>query len=116
MADIKIPAPSDDPTPDKKAKEEEKDLETGRNLDQEAAEGKHDRDEITKKVLSIMICLLIFVAGLALMTGLFSWAWHLVMPSEIRWLCPHEVDEIQKLATSALLGMVASEYARRLFN
>ncbi|GAB1260790.1 hypothetical protein [Aurantivibrio plasticivorans] len=112
---LQIPAPTPPKKLDKIAEKENKALQQGRDLEAERAEHDHDRNEITKSCLAWVIRVLIIVAGIALISGLFIWAWHLLMPSCWRWLNTSEIGEIQKLVTSALLGMVASEYARRLF-
>ena len=110
----KIPTPRlPAETPDYKAKKEFHLLEKDRDLDQERKEGDHDRNELTKHWLAWVIRAMIVVAGIALIGGIGIWAWHLLTPW--RWLTPVEISDLQKLVTSALLGMVASEYARRLF-
>jgi hypothetical protein len=116
MPDKIIPQP---PTPsgdDKLALSEFEAIGRGRNLEKEEAESNFDRNKLTKSILAWVIRGLVVIAGIALASGLFVWVYHLLAPDCYRWLSDERISEIQDLVTSALLGMVASEYARRLFH
>lgn len=118
MADrsIPTPAPPKENGSDEMAAKEFEAFNSGRNLEQERLEDDHDQKKVTRQVLAWVIRILIVAAGLALIAGLSIWAYHLLAPPCWRWLSSDEINQIQHLVTSALLGMVASEYARRLFN
>ena len=100
---------------DELAIKEKNALNKGRDIDKERAEQDFDLKQGTKRLLAHAIRILIVVLGLALTSGIFVWAIHLLVPESYRWLSDEEINELQRLMTSALLGMVASEYAGRLF-
>lgn len=111
-----IPSPLRSKEDDSLALEEEKRLKKDRDLEKEEAEQDFDLKQSAKTVLVGTIILLIFILGLALAAGIIVWVAHILIPQDYRWLLPEEIDRLQQLMTSALLGMLVSAYGRRLLN
>lgn len=54
---------------------------------------------------------------LAVLTGVLGaiWAWHIIMPSSVRWLGDVDVSRIQHILTGgALLSLLGDQFRRRL--
>lgn len=97
------------------AVQESQALGNARDLDKEAVERDHDRQQNLKDLLLRIIKIGIIVVAVLLIVGVIIWGYHLVMPSKWRWLTEDELGEIQKLMSSALLAVLVSDYAKKYF-
>lgn len=111
----KIPRPSPPGEGDDLAERESQALSNERDLEKEATERDHDRQQQLKDYLLAIIKIGIFVIAMLLILGVVIWGYHLITPQSWHWLTENQLVEIQKLMTSALLAIVISDYAKKYF-
>ncbi len=86
------------------------------NYAEESKRKAHQRAESIKDKLHICAQIaLTIVAGL-LIIGIIIWAWHILMPLHWQWMTMDQINETQKIMSSALLAIVVSDYAKKYLN
>ena len=106
----RIDPPSD---ADSQADEEKAAFESPSSYEKESRENEHKRGELLKNSLHILVVSGVIIIGGLLIIGIVIWALHVLMPNSLHWLSTTQVNEIQKIMTSALLALVISDYSKK---
>lgn len=109
----KIPSKVKEPSPEESgdsADEESRAFASERNLEKEAEESEHDRQEVFRKHLSRAALILFWLFFSIAVFMVMFWAWHLLTPW--RFLTDEQLDDIQQLSSGGLVAVVAG-YLRR---
>lgn len=105
------PPADDDSIADKESQAFEAD-----SYDKESKRKAHQRGESLKDTLHNFVQVGVIVVACLLIIGVVIWAWHVLMPSYWHWLTIAQINEMQKIMSSALLAVVVSDYAKKYFN
>lgn len=75
----------------------------------------HVRGEGLKTTLHWVALIMTVVIGTILISGVSTWAWHVLTPIHRHWLSPAQLSDIQQTMSSALLAVMLSNYSRKYF-
>lgn len=65
------------------------------------------------KISVALMIVFTFVFVVLLISSVFIWAWHYLVPEEWRWLCDEDLNTIQSIMFSGSLGLIYSIAQRR---
>ncbi len=86
-----------------------------RDIEKEKKHQDFDVKQKIKKYISYgAMGMLLIMAGV-LVWVVSSWVLNITLPVHFRWLSPAEADNLKELLGTATLGIIFSEYTRRVF-
>jgi len=100
---------------DEKAQKESAALQTGVDLEKKAEENQHSRRESARDKISTWLGRWIAVVAFLVICATLVMAWHMIMPSCLRWLDPQEIASIKDTLTSVTIGVVFGFLAKSKF-
>jgi hypothetical protein len=84
----------------------------GRDLETEAAESEHDRFQKFRESFNCIAIWMLYVFALLFVAGMFSIAWHLMMPESCHYLSLSQQDKLHTIVSSALFSSIATNYIK----
>lgn len=84
-------------------------------LQAEAAELEHGRNQIFRNHFERLAIASLYVSSIAVAAVGGVWLWHMAMPQRWRWLPISDVQHLQSIMTAGLLvGVVGNHFKKRL--